>query len=278
MNHHYLPAVTLAALASVLTACGSGDGPTVSADCEPAHAFSTLKKDTLTVAVTSAAPYSMVDGQKPSGIDGDVVEKFAKEECLEISFKTYPYGSAVEAVKAGRVDLATGGFYRTKERNEIVTLSAPMYTDPEAIVSKEGYTKVDDLLGKKVATVSGYSWVPFTKEIYGADTPIYPDSNALFQDLRGGRIDASIDGFIGGSYTARDSDFKVEVMEPDPRMPASNSIPQNGLILDPKNAKLAAAVDAVIAQFHSDGTIVEVLDKYGIAASAADTGEPRLID
>jgi polar amino acid transport system substrate-binding protein len=44
------------------------------------------------------------------------------------------------------------------------------------------------------------------------------------------------------------------------------------------NTELGAALDATVAELHESGRMVELLEEHGLPASAAEVGEPRLIE
>ena len=143
--------LSLAAVALTL----SGAGLALARDCTPKHSFTTLSEGTLTVALTNTPPYSAEKDGAVSGIDGDLLAKFAEENCLKIAYEIFTYPAAVSAVQTGRADVALGGFYRTAARDKVITLSTPVYLDQLAVASKDGLSTVDQLIGKKIGTVEG---------------------------------------------------------------------------------------------------------------------------
>jgi polar amino acid transport system substrate-binding protein len=273
-----LGVVMVAALA--LAACGgSGDdeGSTVDASCKPAHQIKTVKKGVLTVALTNTPPYSFEENKKIAGIDSAIVTDLAKRECLKVDFAPYTYATAIPAVKTGRADVAVGGFYRTAERAEQVTLSEPAYLDEMTVMSDDGASTVDDFSGKKVGTVEGYLWVDALKKLDGVETRVYPDSGSLANDLKSGRLDIGIDGYGAASISAKGTDLKLEVLKEDPRVPATSEPSQTAMLLDPKNDALASALNELLESLRSDGGLAKILKANGLPASAAEVGAARLI-
>ncbi|MFC5677701.1 ABC transporter substrate-binding protein [Aeromicrobium endophyticum] len=273
-----LGVVMVAALA--LAACGgSGDdeGSAVDASCKPAHDIKTVKKGVLTVALTNTPPYSFEENKKIAGIDSAIATDLAKRECLKVEFAPYTYATAIPAVKTGRADVAVGGFYRTAERAEQVTLSEPAYLDEMTVMSDDGASTVDDFSGKKVGTVEGYLWVDALKKLDGVETRVYPDSGSLANDLKSGRLDIGIDGYGAASISAKGTDLKLEVLEEDPRVPATSEPSQTAMLLDPKNDALASALNDLLESLRSDGGLAKILKANGLPASAADVGPARLI-
>jgi polar amino acid transport system substrate-binding protein len=261
-----------------LAGCGSGgSGTKVDASCKPAHAITTVKKGVLTVALTNTPPYSFEKDGKIAGIDSGIVNDLAKDECLSVEFAPYTYATAIPAVKSGRADVAIGGFYRTAERAKEVTLSDPVYLDEMTVMSKDGASTVDQFAGKKIGTVEGYLWVDALKKLPGVETRVYPDSGSLANDLKSGRLDMAIDGYGAASLSTTGTDFKLAVLQTDPRVPATGEPSQTAILIDPSNDSLASSLNGLISELRSNGELAKILEANGLAASAADVGSPRLI-
>jgi len=251
-------------------------------DCTPKHKFTTIESGTLTVAVTTYAPHSLIDQSgNMKGIDGDIATEFAKRECLKVKAVAVDPAAAIQYVLSGQADMTTGDWYRTAERAKVMNLSAPLYTDQMGVYSKQGFKTVSDLEDKQVGTVQGYLWVADLKKLLGASLKLYPNSVNMQQDLASGRIDVAVDGYSTGVVAAQKGalgDVKVNVAAPDDRVKATKEAAQAAFPYSKSAPELGAALDAVIAEMHADGTIVAILKSYGLDGTAADTGAPRLLD
>ena len=279
MNKRVITSVGGVAIAAslLLAGCSSAGESTVADDCEPRSGVETVKDGVLTVALTNTPPYSLEEDGSISGIDSDMVTEFAAEECLSIEFAPYTYATAIPAVEQARVDVALGGFYRTEARAEVVTLSEPLYLDELSVYSTEGFSSVDELLGKTIGTVEGYLWVDDLKNLPGTETRVYPDSLSLAQDLKAGRIDAALDGYGAATIATQGEDYKIEVLEEDDRVASTNEPSQTAVLFDPANEGLAEAFNELASEMREDGRLVDILAEYGLPASAAEVGDSRLI-
>jgi polar amino acid transport system substrate-binding protein len=267
--------VKISAAAAFATAFWSGSAS--AQDCKPQHAFETVSAGTLTVALTNTAPYSLEKDGAIAGIDGDLVKRFAEENCLKITFEIFTYPGAVSAVQSRRADIALGGFYRTATRGKVVALSTPVYLDQLSVTSAEGIDTVDGLLGKKVGTVEGYLWVQDMEKLFdGSKT--YPSSLNLAQDLQAGRVEASLDGFGSAVIQNEGKDYKVRVLKQDPRIDATMNPSQTAFLLDKSNQEFVKAVDASLEAYRKDGAIAKALSAYGLDPSAAEVGDARVIE
>lgn len=270
-----LGASALLLLSTGLAACGGGSGEGAAKDCQPAHTFPTVTKGKLTVAGYDLPPFGSRDGNGMKGVDADILKHIAKQECLEIEPKWMAPAAVIPTVQSGRADTGIPDWYRTKARAAIVSLSDPMYLDQMAIASKEGLTKVSDLKGRQVGTVDGYLWVDDLKKYLGSNLKIYPSTVNLNQDIKAGRIDVAVDSF--GSQKATNPGLTIQVVEPDPAVPASQEAAQSSLPVPKSNAELLTAFNAHIEAMHKDGTMKKILKDNGLEESAADVGAPRLI-
>lgn len=280
MNKHFKTAALGGALLLALSACASGGtaaNDTVAEDCKPKHEFSTVKEGVLTVALTNTPPYSFEESGKLAGIDSEILTEFAAQECLTVEYTPYTYATAVPAVEQGRVDVAIGGFYRTEARGQVVRLSEPVYLDELTVISKDGSSSVDDLLGKKLGTVEGYLWVDALKNLPNTETRTYPDSLNLAQDVKAGRIDIGLDGYGAAALSTEGTEYKIEVLQKDDRVPATVEPSQTSLLMNPGNDEFGNALDETITEMRENGRLVEILENNGLPASAAEVGKARLI-
>ncbi|HEX2247578.1 MAG TPA: transporter substrate-binding domain-containing protein, partial [Arthrobacter sp.] len=269
-------AVLACGVAATSAACSrTAESSTVPEDCQPAHAFPTISEGTLTVGLTEIPPYSYTKDGTPTGVDVDIVDEFAKTNCLTVKYQPVTYSAAVPSVQNQRIDLTIGDWYRTEARAEVVNLSAPMYLDEFGVISAEGITSVDQLKGKKVGTVDGYLWVEDLRKLLGSDLQVYPSSVELKQDIEAGRVEFGVDAYGTALYNFGESDYQVTTVEPDPVVAATVEPAQTGLPYNKDNTELGTALDDSINELHSSGRMVEILEQHGLPASAAEVGDPR---
>jgi polar amino acid transport system substrate-binding protein len=271
-------AVVCAGAALLMTSCGGSSPSPAAANCTPKHQFDTIEKGTLTVGVYDLPPYAMTTGADGmSGVDADILREFAKQECLTLKAQPGNAAAMIPAVQQGRSDLATGDWYRTTERSKIVNLSDPLYLDDMGIVSAAGVSTVTEMEGKAVGTVDGYLWVKDLQKVLGDNLKLYPSAVNMNQDLKAGRIEIGVDSYGSAVQTNKDAGVKIEVAKPDERVAASKEAAQATFPTSKTNQKLLDALNAVIADLHTNGTITKILESHGLPATAENTGTPRLI-
>lgn len=275
-NQKTVLAAALALAATALTGCGTATTSSQSASCKPAHIFQTVEQGTLSVVLYDLPPFSKLNGTKLTGVDGDIVNAFAEMECLTVSAKSVATAANIPTVQAGRADVSIAAWYRTAARAKIVGMTDPIYTDQMAIISKDGLDDAEQLKGKTVGTVDGYLWVDDMKTLLGDSLKVYPTTLNMNQDLAAGRIDVGIDSY-GSAQFNKKGDFKVTVIKPNKAIAASKEAAQIGIPVPQKNTELLAALNADLKTLRENGKLKEILTANGLDASAADTGEARLI-
>jgi polar amino acid transport system substrate-binding protein len=250
-------------------------------ECKPAHKFSTISSDTLTIVAHEYMPFSGKSGDDAvKGIDGDIVKAIAAKECLKLNISIVDAGAVIQSVSTGKADFGIGDWQRTVARAKVLGLSGPLYTDQMGVISMEGVDTIPALQGKKVGVVAGSYWNADLKKYLGSSLTIYPNPVALAQDLSAKRIDIGIDSYLTAAYnqkTAGYRGYKVMPVKPDASVPASQSPSQAGFPYQKSNSALGDAISADIAEMHKTGEIAKILQSYGLQPSAADVGEPRLV-
>jgi polar amino acid transport system substrate-binding protein len=251
-------------------------------DCKPAHEFTTVAPGKLTVAIYEYPPFTTAsaDSATIGGVDSDIAKRFAAANCLTVTPVVVDPAATVQYVVSGKADVATGDWYRTAERAKVMGLSYPTYLDQMGIYSKTGVSKVSDLIGKKVGTVSGFLWVAELQKLLGANLSLYPNPVALAQDLAAGRVEIGVDSYGTGAYAQKRGGYfgiLIKVAEPDERVQASIQAAQSNIIYSKSNPAFGAALDDTIKQLHENGGLAEILKSYGLDPSGANVGEPRVV-
>ena len=268
------------ALAGASAAALLWAGAATAQDCKPAHKIdSTVTAGKLTVAIYEYPPFA-VTAPELGGVDGEIVKGIAKAECLALVPIVIDPAATIQYVISGKADIAAGDWYRTAKRAEVLGLSYPTYLDQMGIYSKQGVSKVADLVGKQVGTVSGFLWVAELQKLLGTNLRLYPNPVALAQDLQAGRVDIGVDSYGTGAYAQKKGGYPgimIKVAEPDERVQSSIQAAQANLLYTKGNASLGAAMDADIQEMHKNGAIAGFLQSFGLDPSGAEVGEPRVV-
>lgn len=269
----------------VLSGCSStppGADEPVSEDCTPRDSgLETITEGTLTVAQYEYVPFSMSEGPSDlTGLEGDVLTQFAEAECLTLSVTKGDSSAMITSVATGRADTTLGSWYRTAERAEKVRLSAPVVVSPFSSVTTEGVSTLDELAKLKIGVGQGLIGVEKLKELLGGNLSTYQNDDAVYEDIKAGRIDGTVQGFIAGhQYLEKHgiTGYKVTVLEADDRLPATLDPGQTNFPVSKDNEALGEALDSFIAELRDSGELDKIAEKYGLDAAVMHPGEPNLL-
>ncbi|MFV3308275.1 substrate-binding periplasmic protein [Pseudomonas sp. NY15181] len=271
-------------LTPIALACLLASGSVLAAEaCKPAHKFETVSPGTLTVVTMVIPPFSLPEGGKINGVDGEIITRIAEMECLTLNPIVADTRAVMQYVVTGQADVAVGNWFRTATRAKAMGMTNPVYLDSLAIYTKDGTRSLGELLDKgvRVGTVQGYNWVSDAQKMFGASAKLYPSPVALAQDLEAGRIDAGLDSYSGGVYAQQQGSLKglkIVHATPDERVKASIEPAQIAFTFAKGNDVLGNALNDDIKALQEKGEIVKALTNFGLSAKDAEVGAPRLIE
>lgn len=261
------------AAGAMITACSSSSG-TVADDCKPASDFSTLEPGTLAVVGPDYPPLFTYEQNTLGGVDGEILKRFAQENCLEVRGSLLPAAGVIEAVKGQQADVAGGGWYPTPERAGVVNQTEPVYADPSAFVGKDPSSDLEDYRGKKIGTTQGYLWVADLQKWAGSNAKLYSSPDAVFQDLLAGRIDVAMMATNEAAYrlaqAPADADLSSVPITPTDAIPSTRLPTVTNFPHTKGNNKLTEALNTYIAKIRKNGTLASILQKSNIDTAYAD--------
>jgi polar amino acid transport system substrate-binding protein len=237
-----------------------------------ANAFELAEQGKLTVAFTGDMPGSGWQDGKLIGYDGEIMQRIADKLGLKIQPALMEWSGTIASVQAGRVDVMLGTMGWTEKRTKIMTLSEPIHYFKNGIMqsSKTNWDKLSDLEGKKVGTITGFSFVPELKKIKGLELSLYDTSDAAVRDLIAGRIDAVIGDPPVVSYAIKQNpDWNMHFLaftDNSADFPLLTGLGQVVYGLNQKNADLRQKMDAIIDDMWKTCDMKEIGARYGLFA------------
>lgn len=267
----------------LLSGCSAGAGDSTGTSSSPDHScepilegVETINEGKLTAFVAEYPPYVYKDGDSVSGVDGELLKRVADALCLEADIQQTSFAAIIEGIKSGRADISAGDWTLNEERQQLFEVSQPVYEDKQGVISLEGYTTVEELVGKTVGTVSGYLIVPDMQAAFGTDNVrLYQSDVEGYQDLKAGRIDAFISGQGALAFMLtqnNDTTTKNRAIEPDERIGATVNPSVAVALIAKDNIALRKAVDLVIDEYRSSGDLATQLESDGVDPTSADVG------
>ena len=285
------PLLLSVTLGLALTGCGSEDvTPPAATESDGVCATTAGAEDLLAevcdrgelVVSTDPAypPQSSLNEESGEyqGFDIDVATEIAERLGVEIAWETPAWEVLTAGSWNGRWDMSVGSMTPTNDRQAVLHFTAPYYYTPAVVVVNADNTTVSDLStdldGADVGVCSGCTYEQFldgSLEIDGftfdfiiddAKITGYDTDTTALQDLAvgdGSRLDAVIT-----SLTTAQGDIDAGapskiVGEPVFYEPLSVAFDKSSE-LDPVSLK--DAVDAIVAEMHSDGTLTELSKKW----------------
>lgn len=284
MNHRQLrraAALALVALAvGVLAACGGDSDEPAEAEagtteCQPEVQLPTLEEGKLKVVAAQYPPLITYENGELGGVDGELLKLIAERACLEIEVDLQSFAGVIESVSAGRSDVAAGGWYITPDREDVVDQSAPVYSDPPVIVAKDEISDLEAVEGK-IGTTQGYLWVDDLTKWAGDRAKLYQSPDAVFADVRNGRIAAGLMAVAEASFRIEqnpDAGLTATLMEPLEAIDASVRPSVTNFPHRKDVEGVTEALNAEIQRLRSSGELARILEEHGIDAKAAEPGE-----
>jgi polar amino acid transport system substrate-binding protein len=294
-----LLAVSVAAAALLLGACGDVNGPSggapaaspgagggASASTHTAHAVvpeaaallpaDAKSKGTLTVATGEGYPpfeFYAEDNKTLQGVDPELISAVGESLGLKPDLKVLKFDAIIPGMQGGRYDVAAAAMGITPTRNKVVDFVSYFQGGTSIMFPKGNPLKLtlDTMCGHTVAaqkgTIYATDYLPkFVKKCTDGGqeaikVAIYPDQPSATLAVSSGRADATMDDFGPLAYVAQQSNGKFEVLD------ANYSPAPYGIAMD-HGSELAPAVEKALEALIADGTYGKVLDKWGVSAGA----------
>jgi polar amino acid transport system substrate-binding protein len=113
---------------------------------------------------TDWPPYVMSENGKPSGIDTEIVLELCKRLGIEADIQVLPWKRALKNVEKGEADAIFAVRHNEERAAFLYYPSEPLNIEKTVIIAGKGsgikVTGLDDLKGKSVGTVRGYTYDP----------------------------------------------------------------------------------------------------------------------
>jgi polar amino acid transport system substrate-binding protein len=239
-----------------------------------ADEFDLVEDGKLTVAFTGDMPGSGWQDGRLIGYDGEIMQAIAGELGLDIAPALMEWSGTIASVQAGRVDVMLGTMGWTRQRTEIMTLSEPIHYFKNGIMQSvdNDWNSLADLEGKRVGTITGFSFVPELRAIDGVELNLYDTSDAAVRDLLAGRIDAVIgDPPVVGFAISQNPDWGMKFtafVDDDPDFPLLTGLGQTVFGFNQEDDHLRRAVDEVILAMWASCDMKEIGARYGLVGDA----------
>ena len=129
----------------------------------------TIEPGKLHVALNGDMPMTGIKDGKLIGTDGELMVLIADRLGLEVVPHMMEWSAEIQSTKQGKVDIMHGAMGWIEERSKIMLLTDPIYYFGTLLAQKKdtNWSTFEDMKGRSVATVSGFTLVPELKEVEG---------------------------------------------------------------------------------------------------------------
>lgn len=195
------------------------------------------------------------------GVDMAIAKEIGERLGMEVEISNMDFNALIPALDSDRIDCALAGMTITGERLLEADFSDPYYTAIQAIVvpaSDETTQKVEDLAGKKVGVVTGYTGALTMKDAkFDVTLEHYTKGVDGAADLRNGRIDALIiDKPVAETFLGDDNDLKIIT---DQKYFEDEKF---GIAVKKGETEVVKQLNEVLKAMTEDGTIDKIILKY----------------
>ncbi|MDS0526060.1 transporter substrate-binding domain-containing protein [Clostridium sp. SHJSY1] len=227
----------------------------------------------LTVVSPDEEPYSYKNPKSGafSGLDAEIIKEVAKRLGIkEVKVRYIPFANALqELIVNPNIDLFSQGIFITDERKKVVDFTNSIYTEKEAILTREDsdINSTEDLKNKTIGVVGGSVYVSMAenwkKQGLLKDYILIFDDYSLKAALKSGMVDAIItDSIIAENMILVSPKDKFKLLSPSQY---KSEIDFNvGYPLKKGDTTLLNAINEKLKEMKEDGTLYEILGRYGL--------------
>lgn len=280
---------TVAALALLMSGCGSSAPAATSTPAGSASADASLSKlvpDDIRAKGTLAGGASFdtqpmnfySPGNKPDGVIIDLLNAAAARLGLSIKWSQIPYSGLVPALQSKRVEIAGAQISKTAENNGVVNLLA-FYKASSSLLVPAGkdYASDTDACGTRFGLTTGSTVNKniadaINKECTDAGKPAlqylyFPSFNAGQDAVRAGRIDSFLNSTPQIQLAVKaDKTLGATLV-------GKIAARETGVALPKEYGALTQAIQGAFNAMIADGEYKKILDKWDLATMAVDKAD-----
>ena len=230
----------------------------------PLFSLGYVNADTIKiVSDTAYAPFEFKDtDQTYKGIDVDIINKVAEIKGWKIQMSYPGFDAAVNAVQAGQADAIMAGMTKTKERENVFTMSDTYYDTKVVIATTKSnkITKYEELSGKTVGVKNGTAAQRFLESIkdkYGFTIKTFDTGDLMNNSLSTGAVNAIMDDKPVIEYAINQGqDLSINM---DGEAVGSFAF---GVKKGSKYEYLVTEFNEALAQMKKDGSLDQIINKW----------------
>lgn len=217
---------------------------------------------------SGGAPFADMDAKTNTvvGFEIEMMDLICKELGVEGQRHDNQWDSLLGDLveRPEEVDLLMNGFEINEDRKKVVLFSQPYYVYEQQLAvraaDKDKYKSLDDLKGKKIATLSGAEANNVLKNAGWTDDQILQkaDSQQPYDELKNGRCDAVLQENIITAYYVPKYEGALFAVE------KTFAAGQYGICFRPADKELARAIDDILTKLKKNGELAKIYKKWNL--------------
>ena len=213
--------------------------------------------------VVGGIPYVYEDPNNKGnyiGFEMDIVKSIASHMGVKQQMVIKAWDTLIPELQKGSFDMAINGIENTEDRRKLVLFSAPYYVYSQQItVRKEtkGISRIEDLKGKKVATLSGTAAEDILRSAGNITVQTNPEIIYSYKDLSDRKVDAVLlDKPIAVAYGGAIPKLK--------NVGESFGEGEYGIAFRKEDTSLKNAVNKALEEMKNSGELKTILERWSI--------------
>src|SRR5262249_1651137 len=200
------------------------------------------------------------------GVMVDLITAVGKEAGFQVSIEPMQFSALIAALTANKIDIISAAMYITPARKEVIDFSGPVYSYGEGLVvpkaDSKDYGKFENVTGETVGAQVGPVYVePLKKTGLFADVKVYDSIPDILRDVNTGRLKAGFADFPILAYNLQQGLFPEVRLVKSYKATVLGSI---GIGVRKNDGDLLKRIDASLAKLKADGTLKQILAKWGL--------------
>lgn len=211
----------------------------------------------------TSEPFSFPDPQtrEITGYDVDFCKAMAKSLGVKLDLKPIAVAARIPELQQGRVDLVIANLGWSPERAEQIAYSHQYFASQQKVAARKesGFTKVQELAGKRVSATKGSSSeLAVRKALPTATTVTFQDPPSAFLAMQQGKVD----GFVLSELALVKFQQQSETTSPVVILEPSLMLEPWGIGMRKGETTLIQHVNGVLEAMEKSGEAKQIHDKW----------------
>ena len=203
-------------------------------------------------------PFEYREGENIVGFDIELIGEISKLINKDIEVEDMAFDGLLPALQTKKIDLIIAGMTATEERKKFVNFSESYYKSQQAIVvnkDENGINNFDNLIGKEVGVVLGYTGDIIVSEMANVKIQRYNATSEAIMALKSKKVQAVVlDYEPAKNYSAQNPELKL--IETD------SQSEEYAIAIRKEDTQLLNNINKALATLKENGTYDALLNKY----------------